>query len=194
MFSCNLAGKKEALKQNSWDTIRVWWAPVLTQGRLHVVVFDDGFPGETGEGAALLAAKVRAAINVRCQAASQQPKHVFVDRGKGFYTPVSGQITAKYSAALAENGLVPMMGQNARLQPGSLSEVLLHETAVSWLRVRLAETVPTQAWAETREEYSSRLRQCCQAVNSAYNVDGLCRDFPARIAKLRQSKGGRLKE
>ena len=194
MFSCNLAGKKESLKQNSWDCIRIWWAPVLTQGKLHVAVFDDGFPGETGEGAALLVEKVRAAINVRCQAASRQPKHIFVDRGKGFYAPASGQITAKYSTALAEYEFVPMMGQNARLQPGNLSEVLLHETAVSWLRVRLAESVPAKAWAETREQYTSRLRACCQAVNSSYNVDGLCREFPARIAKLREAEGGRLKE
>ena len=119
---------------------------------------------------------------------------MFVDRGKGFYAPASGQITAKYSAALSDNDLVPMMGQNARLQPGNLSEVLLHETAVSWLRIRLAESVPAKAWAETREQYTSRLRACCQAVNSSYNVDGLCRAFPARIAKLRDAEGGRLKE
>ena len=194
MFSANLAGKKESLKQNSWDCVRIWWAPVLTQGKLHVVVFDDGFPGETGEGAKLLVEKLRAAINVRCQGAARQPKYVFVDRGKGFYTPASGQITSKYSVALAENNFEPMMGQNARLQPGSLSEVLLHETAVSWLRVRLAESVPARAWAETREQYASRLRACCQAVNSCYNVDGLCRAFPGRIAQLREAQGGKLKE
>ena len=113
---------------------------------------------------------------------------------KAFYMPASGQITAKYSAALADHGLQPVMGQNARLQPGNLSEVLLHETAVSWLRVRLAESVPAKAWAETPEEFASRLRACCQAVNSAYDVDGLCRAFPARIAKLRAAGGGRLKE
>ena len=33
-----------------------------------------------------------------------------------------------------------------------------------------------------------------QAVNSSYNVDGLCREFPARISKLREAEGGRLKE
>ncbi len=27
--SKSLRGKKEALKQKSWDSIRVWWAPVL---------------------------------------------------------------------------------------------------------------------------------------------------------------------
>ena len=33
-----------------------------------------------------------------------------------------------------------------------------------------------------------------QAVNSSYNVDGLCREFRARISKLREAEGGRLKE
>ena len=194
LYSCNLTGKKESLKQNSWDTIRIWWAPVLTQGKLHIAVLDEGFPGETAEGAASLVQKVRAAINVRCQAGARQPKHIFVDRGKGFYTPATGQITRKYSDALSEHGFQPFMGQNARLQPGSLQEVLLHETAVSWMRVRLAETMPAKPWLETREQYSSRLRECCAAVNKLYNVDGLCRDFLARIAQLRVNKGGRLKE
>ena len=194
LFSCNLAGKKESLKQNSWDCIRVWWAPVLTQGKLHIAVFDEGFPGETGEGAELLVAKVRAAINVRCQAAARRPKYLFVDRGKGFYAPATGQITAKYRDALAEHGFEPMMGQNARAQPGSLQEVLLHETAVSWMRTKLAESVPARAWQETREGYCARLRKCCEAINKDYNVDGLCRDFLPRVQKLRAHGGGRIQE
>ena len=32
----NLKGKKEALKQNSWDAVRVWWLAVLVRGKLHV--------------------------------------------------------------------------------------------------------------------------------------------------------------
>ena len=80
------------------------------------------------------------------------------------------------------------------MQLGNLSEVLLHKTAVSWLRVRLAESVPAKAWAETKEQYTSRLRACCQAVNSCYDIEGLRRTFPARIAKLREAEGGRLKE
>ena len=100
----------------------------------------------------------------------------------------------KYSAALSAHKFEPVMGQNARLQPGSLQEVLLHETAVSWMRVRLAETVPAKPWLETKDEYSSRLRECCAAVNKTYDVDGLCRNFLKRIAQLRANEGGRLKE
>ena len=194
MYSCNLAGKKETLKQNSWDSVRIWWAPVLTQGELRVVIFDDGFPGETGEGAAVMVQKVRAAINVRCQGGSRQPKYVFVDRGKGFYAPASGVITAKFRAALSEHNLEPMLGENARVEPGNLQEALLRETAVAWLRVRLAETVPAKAWTETREQYGARLKECCEAINKSYNVPGLCRDFLPRMEKLRAQEGGRLRE
>ena len=63
--SINLPGKKSSLKQNSWDAIRVWWAPTLTQGKLHVEILGTEFPGETAAGAVLLAAAVRKALNIR---------------------------------------------------------------------------------------------------------------------------------
>ena len=68
MHSASLKGAKESEKQKYWDTVRVWWAPVLMRGRLHVEVFDSDFPGECEEGAAILVAKVRAAVNLRFQA------------------------------------------------------------------------------------------------------------------------------
>ena len=68
--STKLRGKKEKLKQRSWDSIRVWWDPILAKGKLHLQVLQDNFPGETAEGAALLVAAVRTALNVRFQGAS----------------------------------------------------------------------------------------------------------------------------
>ena len=46
----NLRGKQEALKQNSWDSLRVWWFPMLARGKLHVEVLPEDFPGETEKG------------------------------------------------------------------------------------------------------------------------------------------------
>ena len=194
IFSCNLAGKKEAVKQNSWDCMRVWWAPVLTRGKLHVEVLDDQFPGETGAGAAALVEKVRVAVNMRFQGGAPQPKVIFVDRGKGFYTPATGKITRQFQAALEANNFTAFMGDNASKQPGNLQELMLHETAVSWLRTRLAESVPQRAWLETRDAFAARLKQCCDKVNRDLDVDGLCKSFPKRIAKLRARKGDRLGE
>ena len=52
--SKNLRGNPAKTKQKSWDSIKVWWAPVLTRGKLHIEMLGEGFPGETSEGAAIV--------------------------------------------------------------------------------------------------------------------------------------------
>ena len=71
---------------------------------------------------------------------------------------------------------------------------MLHDTAVAWLRLRLEQALPKCPWEETAEAFAARLRACCADINADRNVDGLCRGFPKRVAKLVQKKGGRLKE
>ena len=137
---------------------------MLARGKLHVDVFDENFPGETAEGAAEMVAKVRSALNVRFQSAASQPEFLFTDRGRGFYLPNSGVITTQYKQALADHGLQAFMGDDASVQPGSMQDFLLHETAVSWLRHRLAESTPMKCWKETRPEYGRR---------SGFRVQGL---------------------
>ena len=161
--------------------------------KLHVDVFDENFPGETAEGAAQLVAKVRSALNVRFQAAPSQPGIVFTDRGRGFYAPNSGVITPQYKQALADNDLRAFMGDNAVMQPGSMQDFLLHETAVSWLRKRLAESTPRYCWTETRPQYGQRLKRCCEEVNKDLDVEGLSNGTNKRLKKLHDSGGGRLR-
>ena len=62
----------------------------------------------------------------------------------------TGNVTKKYQGTLRKHGFKNMMGDNASAQPGHMQEVLLHETAVSWIRLRLAATVPSKPWLETR--------------------------------------------
>ena len=155
----NLRGAKEAEKQKSWDTIRVYWAPILTRGKRHVEFLDEDFPRETERGSAKLVAKVRAAINIRFQD-DDKPDVLFVDRGKGFFNPRTAQVTPQFKDAAATHGFKIFMRDNARLQPGNLQEAMLHETAVGWMRKRLAVTVPANPWLETVEEYSARLKSC----------------------------------
>ena len=162
--------------------------------KVHVEIFDDAFPGEAPDGAALVVQKVRAAINIRFQGGGSKPGYVFVDRGRGFYHPATGKITNEFKEALEENGLKAVMGNDASVQPGHMQEVLLHETSVSWLRVRLAESLPAEAWLETRQEYGTRLKRCCDAVNRDLDVEGLCRGFVKRIKTLHSLEGGRLKK
>ena len=194
LASYNLRGRKEVLKQKQWNTRRVWWAPVLAKGKLHVVIFDEGFPGEVPDGAAILVAKLRAAVNARWPGRTRKPTCVFVDRGKGFYNPGNGKITPEFSAALTEHGFTAFWGQDASAQPGHLQELMLHETAVSWLRHRLTETLPKLSWKETPDQFAARLRLCCTSVNKELEVEDLCRDFPRRVALLQERNGGRLSQ
>ena len=182
--SRNLRGPKESLKQNSWDSLRVWWAPVLLRGKAHVEVLGSDFPGECEAGAAVLVQKVRAAINIRCQS-TDQPKVVFVDRGKGFYNPGNGKITQKYRDALQEHGLQAFMGEDGSRQPGNLQEAMLHETLVAWVRKRLERTMPKKPWEESEEKYGQRLRQVIQEINAECDVASVCAEFCARSHRAR---------
>ena len=192
LHSQNLKGPREAEKQASWDSTRIWWAPMLMRGKLHVEVFDADFPGETEQGARQLVEKVRTSVNKRFQDGSPQPRILWTDRGKGFYVPSSGVITSGYKEALRRCRFKAMFGDDASAQPGKLQELMLHETAVSWLRLRLARSVPSRPWLETRAEYEARLKQCCDDVNLNLKVAGLCRALNSRIDALLRSEGGRL--
>ena len=77
------------------------------------------------------------------------------------------------------------MGDNAIVQPGHMQEVLLHETAVLWIRLRLASTVPNKAWLETKEQY------VCQQAQRGW-VEGLCKSLPKRLDLVIEAKGGRI--
>ena len=190
MFSQNLRGKQEALKQKSWDTIRVWWAPVLARGKLHIEMLGQDFPGEVPAGGAILVEKVRAALNVRFRA--DAPSVLYVDRGKGFYDPGTGNIVPAFKAALRESNLRAFWGDDASAQPGNVQEMMLHETAVSWMRHRLRLSTPKSAAEETRCEYESRLRDACRDINEHCDVEGLCRGFLKRMHALKDAQGGGL--
>lgn len=194
LSSENLPGNPASLHQNSWGTMRIWWFPMLCRGKLHGDCFDSSFPGETPQGVSYLVDKVRAAVNVRFQNVASKPDTLFTDRGRGFYMTNSGRSTAEYAGALAQNGFNAVMGENAVTQPGSFQDVLLHETAVSWLRHRLSRTTPAKCWQETREEYGRRLKRCCEEVNQECDVEGLCKGLPKRIKMLLDTQGDRLKK
>ncbi len=86
------------------------------------------------------------------------------------------------------------MGDDARVQPGHMQEVLLHETAVAWIRWRLTKTTPKQCWLETPSEYETRIKKVVEDINAHLDVKGLCNGLPARLRKLIATGGGRLKE
>ena len=85
-----------------------------------------------------------------------------------------------------------MMGDNASAQPGHMQEVLSQETAVSLIRLRLAATVPSKPWLETRGEYASRLRRVVDDINASLDVEGLCKGLLKRLDLVIEAIGGRI--
>ena len=75
-------------------------------------------------------------MGVRFPNAATKPRWVFVDRGKGFYNPGNGKITSAFEATAAACGFTAFWGEDAISQPGHLQELMLHETALAWLRYR----------------------------------------------------------
>ena len=95
---------------------------------------------------------------------------------------------------LKECGFKAIWGADARIQLGHLQEVLLHETAVSWLRLRLTQTLPAKAWEATPAAFGVRLRQCCAHVNAELDAEDLCKEFPQKVRQLVGAEGDRLKK
>ena len=73
-----------------------------------------------------------------------------------------------------------------------VSELMLHETAVSWIRVLLSSTLPARPWDESPPQLISRLKRVAGIINAKHDVAGLCRALPARIAELVRRGGGEL--
>ena len=92
----------------------------------------------------------------------------------------------------------PFAGSNAkfgeRAQPAEIGDVLLHETAIAWIRERIQKsnaTVPCQ-WNETPQEFARRLDSIIKDVNSECDVKGLSLEFPDRLRELVKGGGKRL--
>ena len=117
---------------------------------------------------------------------------LFTDRENGFFNSGTGKITPAYKHALRAQKLRAFFKDDASVQPGQLQEVMLHETAVSWTRLRLTQTLPKRSWEETTEAYCRRLKTCAAYINERYDVRGLCNELPARVAELERRRGDRL--
>ena len=187
--SQNTQGKPEKRKQKGFDALRVYWAPVVCRGKVHLELLGNAFPGETAEGAAQLVAKVRSVLNIRFQGRTQ-PTTLFTDKGRGFFH-ANGKITDEYKQALKDHKLKAYYPLKSD-QPGNLQEVVLHETVVSWVRARETVTLPREPWKETPESFAARLREIAHYINDNYDVEGLCTGFPKRLQMLADARGDRI--
>ena len=56
----------------------------------------------------------------------------------------------------------------------------------------LGETSPPRCWQESVDAHRTRLEACAAWINANYDVAGLCRELPDRLAELDRRKGDRL--
>ena len=82
-------------------------------------------------------------------------------------------------------------------QPADIADVLLHETATSWLRGRLVKTGAslTQPWRESPAEFAARMQRDIRDTNGQCDVEGLCHEFRERLQDMSlKTLGDRLKK
>ena len=73
-----------------------------------------------------------------------------------------------------------------------MPDLLLHETAVSWLRGVLGRTKPDVVpWQETPQQWSRRMK-ALDECNRSNDVGGLCMQFPDRVEECIAKVGVRL--
>ena len=163
----------------------------MSRGKLHIEVLGTEFPGENEDGAAILVDHLRTAVNKRFPVA-RQPNILFVDRGQGFYEKNHGKITPPFKEALQRNGFKAYYGDNAKVQPGAMHELMLHETVVSWIRHLEGQNRLKETWTESVAAYASRMKGIALDINTRYKVDNLCRQLPQRVEQLLEAEGDRI--
>ena len=72
----------------------------------------------------------------------------------------------------------------------AVGDVLLHETAISWLRREEESSRPLKPWEETPAELSRRIQLCVSRINRDFDVRGLCMEFPGRLDTLAKTTYG----
>ena len=189
--SRNLRPPKDVLKQCGWSDCKVYWSPYLARGVLDIVVWDEDFPGETSEGAAIVARRIPKFLERRVPSSGRLPRVVVSDRGRGFFTS-RGAITHKYAAALKDARVRPFTGDDASCQPPNIPDVLLHEVATAWVRTREQQTKPAKAWLETREHFTKRMAHVVRDINKTCDVVGLCRSFGNLLQQLVDRQGDKV--
>ena len=179
---------------SSGETRKLGGSSFSHEGRSYFVVVDQGWE-QTGQGMATFVAKLPAVLDKMLGDHVKKPRVVFSDRGPGFYQASTGRIVHAYKEALDANGFRPFAGDEAKWQPADLADMLMHETVAAWVRrYCIAHPVMKTADLETNLRCLEKgLAECEAHINREYDVAGLCKSMPARLARLRAARGDRLR-
>ena len=89
MDSRNLRASPYAGKQTQWGDTKIWWFMVLSQGKVHVEIMDDGWK-QDGDGQAEMVERLPGILRRIAGADGRIPDYIFTDRGPGFYHSSTG--------------------------------------------------------------------------------------------------------
>ena len=193
-YSRNQRGSNHAGKQKQKGDRKVWWFIVLARGKVHVEVMGGSFK-QTGVDMATMVGRLPKILRNMVGPDAALPRIVMSDRGPGFFNNMTGHIVRAYGEALVDNGFRPFAGEDASNQPPDVPDLLLHETAVGWIRNYLRNHPFDRSGSLDDQERILRklLKQCTTHINAKYDVDGLCYRFPARLQEMIDKGGGRLR-
>ena len=193
LYSPNLPGPPTALKQKGWEGKKVNWFVVLTRGAVHVETMPEDWTLD-GAGLASFVKRLPSVFRKMLGRSARVPRILFTDRGTGMYAP-TGRIVEKYARAVKSAGFHVHWGDDASQQSPDLGDVVLHETAVAWIRARLRKEKPVGVpWEESQQQWSQRVRRVVKRINETYDVNGLCSEFPERLEKVVAGEGERLRK
>lgn len=193
-YSRNLMGDPTKLKQASWGSTKMNWFMVLARGVVHVEVMPDTWC-LNGEGMATFVERLPGILRRMLGPDARLPRTLFTDRGTGMYEPFQGKVVHKYRDAVAKAGFKLYWGNNAHKQSPDMGDMLLHETAISWVRKGMRAASPEVVpWEETPEMWTARIRKVVRAINAEFEVAALCREFPDRLQLCADSDGERLRK
>ena len=111
-------------------------------------------------------------------------------QGRGAVAKARAQAKAAAAAALVRK--VEKKRQR-RVALQALND-LADEVGAGAAQVDPRSPFPAKAWEESRDAYTARLKRIVEEINRNHDVEGLCKGYLTRIAKLVDKNGGRLSE
>ena len=191
--SRNLKASPFAGKQARKGDRKVWWITVLARGTVHFEVMGSEWE-QTGEGQAKFVNKLEAILRKMVGPGQKLPRVVCTDRGPGLFAR-NGYFIREYKEALSRHGFRAYVGdQDGTQQPGDLADCWPHERIAAWTKNWLAKNpLPKSGDLDRLEKrVGLRLGECAKHINSNYNVDSVCRNWPTTMQKLKDRRGDRL--
>ena len=159
-------------KTTQWGDTKVWWFMIVAKGVVHIEVMGQNWHQDPC-GQAQLIARLPKILKKMLGNQDSYPEYVFTDRGPGFYHPSWATIYKEYEEALTKHGFTPWAGAYSKSQPPDIADILLHETAVAWVRKFLKQhpVKITHDLSRNIANLEEKLQEAVDHINEFYEVE-----------------------